>query len=240
MNDHSKQEFFEYAKTQYPKEACGLLVVVRGKERVFFCANLSPVPGDEFQMDPGDYSKAEDSGEIIGIIHSHVNIPPTPSQADLVACEATNLEWHIVNVPTGDWHSFKPTGYQAPLIGRVHCWNALDCWTLVCDWYERERGVKLFSTPRTRNFWKDGTDLLGSNVAKAGFVDIAEGQQLEVGDVIFMQTGDSAVANHVALYIGDGNIMHHAENRLSSRDVYGGWYKKHTVRIIRYAPHNQA
>lgn len=234
MNEQSKSEFFEYAKTQYPKEACGVLVIVKGKERVFPCNNLSPTPGDEFMMCPVDYSNAEEKGEIVGIIHSHVNLPPIPSQADLVSCEATGMEWHIVCVPTGEWHSFEPSGYVAPLIGRIHCWNVLDCWTLVCDWYQRERGIVLFSVDRHRDFWKDGTDLLGSNVATAGFRNLRDDEEMQEGDVIFMQTGDSTVANHVALYLGDGKIMHHAENRLSSRDVYGGWYRKHTVRVIRY------
>jgi hypothetical protein len=145
------------------------------------------------------------------------------------------LKWYIVGIPTLNWAEFEPSGYEAPLVGRVHCWGTLDCWTIVRDWYARERGIELINLPRAPNFWKRGENILGDNYKRAGFTEISEDEPLEVGDVILMQTGDSLFPNHVALYIGDDIILHHAENRLSSRDVYGGWYKKHTVKVVRYA-----
>lgn len=235
MNEDTKAAALAHAKEVHPREACGLIVVVKGKERYWPCTNISPEARDQFAIDPKDYAAAEEAGEIIGIFHSHVYIPPTPSQADLVSCEATGLRWYIVNPDTEEWAEFEPSGYEAPLVGRVHSWGALDCWTLVRDWYRRERNIDLIDLPRARDFWKDGTDLLGGNYERAGFRELVDGEELEVGDVILMQTGDSPVTNHVALYIGDDQILHHAEYRLSSRDVYGGWYKKHTAKVVRYA-----
>lgn len=235
MKTETRDAALEHAKAQFPKEACGLVVVVRGKERYWPCQNISEDPRDHFMMDPNDYSEASLAGEITGIVHSHIYIPPTPSEPDLVACEATGLKWYIVSLPNETWAECAPCGYEAPLVGREHCWGTLDCWTLVRDWYRQERGVELINLPRTRDFWRDGTDLLGGNFVKAGFRLLSEEEQLEEGDVILMQTGDSTVANHVALYLGDDLILHHAEGRLSSRDVYGGWYKKHTVKVVRYA-----
>jgi cell wall-associated NlpC family hydrolase len=95
--------------------------------------------------------------------------------------------------------------------------------------------MDLISVPRWPDFWRDGLDLLGDNVAAAGFVDLAEHETLEFGDVLLFQTGDSRFPNHVGVMIDRGLVLHHAENRLSSRDVYGGWLKKHTVRIVRHA-----
>lgn len=234
MNENTRAAALEHGKGEFPREACGLVVVVRGKERYWPCRNISPVAQDQFAMDPADYAEAEQAGEIVGIVHTHIYLPPTPSEADLVACEATGLKWHILSLPNEVWHDFEPSGYEAPLVGRVHCWGSLDCWTIVYDWYRRERGLTLMNVPRVKDFWKDGTDILGSNYREAGFVDLNEGDELAVGDVILMQTGDSMVPNHVALYIGDDQILHHAEGRLSSRDVYGGWFKKHTVKAVRY------
>lgn len=235
MNEDTRAAALEHARAEFPREACGLVIIFKGRERYWPCANLSTVGGDQFIMCPEDYGKAEEAGEVVGVFHSHVNLPPDPSEADKVSCEATNVPWYIVGIPTETWAQIEPCGYEAPLVGRVHCWNALDCWTLVHDWYRRERGIILMNVPRYREYWKDGKDILGGNAEAAGFVDVPEGKPLEAGDVILFQTGDSMVANHVALYIGDDQILHHAENRLSSRDVYGGWYKKHTVRVVRYA-----
>lgn len=235
MKNQTRAAALEHAKSLFPGEACGLVVVVRGKERYWPCRNLSTDPRDHFLMDPVDYAAAEEAGEITAIVHSHVYLPPIPSEADKVACEATGLKWHIVSLPNETWGELEPCGYEAPLVGREHCWGTLDCWSIVRDWYKRERGIDLINLPRQRDFWKSGNDILGGNYVEAGFRLLTEEEKPEVGDVFLMQTGDSTVPNHVALYLGDDLILHHAEGRLSSRDVYGGWYKKHTVKVVRYA-----
>jgi hypothetical protein len=235
MNEETRAAAYDHAAAHFPKEACGLVVIVKGRERFWPCANISEFGNDQFILDPNDYAEADQAGEIVGVFHSHIYLPPTPSEADLVGCEATGLRWYILALPTGAWSQFEPTGYQAPLVGRVHCWGTLDCWTIVLDWYKRERNIDLINLPRAPNFWLRGENILGDNYTRAGFAVIDEDDPLEVGDVILMQTGDSPFPNHVALYIGDDVILHHAEHRLSSRDVYGGWYKKHTVKVVRYA-----
>lgn len=238
MIEANRQEALKHAQAAYPNEACGLVVIVRGKERFWPCANLSETPQDQFIINPADYSAAEEAGEIVGVFHSHVHIPPTPSQADLVSCEATGLRWYIVNPQTEEWAEFAPSGYEAPLVGRTHCWGRLDCWSIVRDWYQRERGITLIDLPRAAGFWRRGENILGDNYQRAGFVPIAEDEAMQAGDVILTQTGDSPFPNHVLLYLGDDLILHHAENRLSSRDIYGGWYRKHTVKVLRYAHHS--
>ena len=235
MNDDTRAAALAWAKEQFPREACGLIVVARGRERFWKCRNISMLAADQFILSPIDYAEAERAGEVVGVFHSHINLPPTASDADRASCEATGVRWHIVGLPTAEWSEIAPCGFQAPLVGRVHAWNALDCWTLVRDWYLRTWGIELISVPRWPNFWKDGIDILGDNVHAAGFRDIPDGAKIEIGDVILCQTGDSPFPNHVGVMIGGGLVLHHAENRLSSRDVYGGWIQKHTVRIVRHA-----
>ena len=71
-----------HAQREDPKEACGLLLNVKGKERYYPCRNLSMTDHQCFIIDPEDYVKADNIGEIVGVVNSHPITPPDPSQAD--------------------------------------------------------------------------------------------------------------------------------------------------------------
>ena len=85
---------------------------------------------------------------------------------------------------------------------------------------------------RSDDWWKRGENLYLDNFAKAGFTQ-TEQSQLKQGDVILM-TINSSVPNHGALYLGDGLILHHVHGRLSTREVFGGYYLKNATHYLRY------
>ena len=101
-----------HAKEQDPKESCGLLIDIKGKEKYFACKNLSNWSNQCFIIDPIDYAKAEDTGKILAVIHSHPTTQPIASQADMISCEDSKLPWHIVNPKTEQWGYYEPSGYK--------------------------------------------------------------------------------------------------------------------------------
>lgn len=231
-----------HAHAQYPRECCGLVAIIKGRKRYLSCTNAA-VGTDHFVLPAEEYAAAEDQGEIVAIVHSHPDVPAEPSQADLVACEASGLPWHIVRVDmvdgaalAGELVTIEPTGYQAPLVGRQFSHGVLDCYQLIVDWYARERGITLKQFARADNWWDDGkSDLYTEGFPQAGFVKLADDVPMEVGDVILMQIRSrNGVPNHAAIYLGDGLMLHHLHGRLSSRDVFGGYFAESKRAVLRY------
>lgn len=226
----TKEAIIHHAGNEYPRECCGLLINKSGKEHYFPCRNMARGT-DNFQINPHDYLAAEKSGQILAVVHSHPDAQAKPSQADLVACEATGLPWHILGYPEIQWARIEPDGYKAPLLGRQWSHGVLDCYSLIRDWYLEERAIELLDFQRNDEWWKRGENLYEDNFERAGFLDVKDGPVR--GDVVLMQVL-SDVPNHAGVYIGDDMIIHHLFHRLSCREVYGGYWRKHTRRILRY------
>lgn len=231
LDESVKLAITNHAKEQFPRESCGLVIIFKGRQQYRKCNNLG-VGTDNFILDPLDYEKADTEGEIVAVIHSHPNVSVKPSQADLVACEASGLPWFIIGLPSEQWSYIEPTGYIAPLVGRTWSHGVLDCYAIIRDWYKQERNIELPDFHRSDEWWKRGENLYMENFEKAGFKEISQ-EELSYGDCILMTIG-SSVPNHGALYLGDGVILHHVQNRLSTREIFGGYYLKNAIGYYRY------
>ena len=223
-----------HAKDQDPKESCGLLLNIKGKEKYYACQNLAITNYQEFILNPEDYVKADNIGEIIGIVHSHPITPPTPSQADRISCEHSNLPWYIVNPKTEQWADLKPEGYRPELCGRPWVWGITDCWSLVRDWYKQEKNIELIDYERSMTPEEFLENPLFEKYAKnTGFRELANDEALKKGDVLLMSILHPTL-NHVAIFLGD-MVLHHLADRLSCKEPYSEWLLKCTGKRYRYA-----
>lgn len=240
-----KDAICSHAEAEYPKESCGLLVLLDGQIVYFPCNNTAVTPSEHFRISAEDWAKAEDAGEVVGVVHSHPDYPPEPSEADRVGCEQTGVTWYIQEVRGGvgvRLNCFSPTGYRAPLIGREFVHGVLDCLSIILDFYSREMGIELGQYDREDGWWDNGKDYYRELLPKAGFFPVDE---LQHGDIVLMQIR-SKVPNHAAIYLKDGRlksepcypqdnmILHHCYGRLSRRDTYGGYWSDVTVGYWRH------
>lgn len=228
-----KQAAIEHAKSDQIKEVCGLVVIIKGRKRYWPCKNLA-IDQDFFVLDPEDWARAEDAGEIVAVFHSHPLTDCTPSQADQVACEKSQIPWYIYSPHNDRWAKLEPSGYKAPLIGREWVWGITDCWSLARDWYAEEMGIELRDWDRPTSMLKFAEDPMFERCWKmTGFVDIPI-EKMQHGDLVLMSIEQPGL-NHIGVYLDHQTLLHHMRGRLSSRDVYGGYYLKSTGRVLRHA-----
>jgi cell wall-associated NlpC family hydrolase len=130
------------------------------------------------------------------------------------------------------WGYCEPSGFELPYVGRQFVHGIIDCYTLCRDWYNKEWNLNLRDYERRDEWWYKGENLYLDNFKKEGFHEIKV-SDLVVGDALLMQL-QSPVPNHAAIYLGDNVVLHHVQGRLSSRDVYGGYYQKVTAKALRH------
>ena len=229
-----KDEAIKHIQECMPKESCGLLAIIKGKETYWPCKNIAESGFEYFVIDPDDWAECEDTGEIIGIVHSHPVGSCYPSDNDKASCEHLGLPWYIYSVENKEWHNFKPCGYKSGLFGRTWIWGKYDCWSLITDYFLEKKQINLKFWKRPKNmktFCKN--PYFEEVLTGSGFIEVSK-DNINNDDVLLMQ-GANEKLNHVALYIGDQTILHHNIRQLSCRELYDLKYIKLTKKVYRYA-----
>lgn len=221
ITEELKQILINTAKKEFPKEMCGILFldednIVKFKQ----CDNLSDNPIELFEIDSTvliDYN-------VIAIVHSHTNGRNYLSKCDMQNQRLLNLDWVLVcddNVMI--YRSI------APLLGRPFEFNKQDCYNLFKDCYMLA-GIDFPEFKYPDNWYEQGMNLYVDNLLKYGFEKV---DTPEIGDVILFTIG-SEIANHAGVYIDNQLFIHHSIDRLSKRDILGGYWLKNTHSIWRY------
>ncbi|WP_312994951.1 C40 family peptidase [Achromobacter animicus] len=250
-----------HAEEVYPAECVGFVVSHSdGREIYVRGQNVADAPDAGFVTRPDDWAAAEDMGAVVAFVHSHPDNTASPSEADLVACEAMAervgaMPWYIVEVRKDIGQeapqalaieAFSPSGYRAPLLGRTFHHGVLDCYSVIRDFHAREMGISIPDFHRADGWWEGDEEVYLDNFAAAGFRPLAVGETVQRGDVILMNHLAKRT-NHGAVYLGDGRLserpdlfpmqgtmLHHLYGRLSTREVYGGYWQEITRLVLRH------
>ena len=228
-----KEQAAIHADKEAPKESCGLLAIIKGKETYWPCENLSESPDEFFVIDPDNWADCEDEGELIGIIHSHPYGSALPSEADKASCEHLGLPFYIYSVEQKNWVDFEPSGYTSGLYGRTWIWGKHDCWSLITDYFlnKKQINLKFWERPKSIKTFCENP-YFEKVLTGSGFKEVSKDNIIN-DDVLLMQGPDEKL-NHVALYIGDQTILHHNIRQLSCRELYDLRYIEATKKVYRY------
>lgn len=219
-----------HAERDQPRECCGL--VIDGAYRPM--RNVSPEPTGAFLIDSRDMLDVLQAGGVEAVVHSHVFLPPLASEADRTACEASGLPWLIVSWPNLTHAVIEPSGFRAPLIGRMWAWRVHDCYALVRDGLSDYAGIVLPDIDRQWEFWNQpDRDFVREMFPPLGFVELPPEAPLQQCDFLVMKI-HAKHPNHLAMFLAPDRILHQMSRRYSVVEMYGGVYQQLTALRLRH------
>ena len=221
ITEELKQILIDTAKKEYPLEMCGVLIKNNGIIEFKQCENISNNPTELFEID----SLVFIENDVAAIVHSHTNGKNYLSKCDVNNQRVTDLDWILV---CGE----QVTKYRpiAPLLGRQFEFNKQDCYNLFRDCYMLAGSDHLPEFEYPENWYEIGMNLYADRLPEYGFEKV---ETPEIGDVILFEIG-SDIPNHAGIYLGQQMFIHHLTDRLSRRDIYGGYWIKQTHSIWRF------
>ena len=83
---------------EYPREGCGILGVIKGKMEWYPCTNVAK-ENEEFIHDSKQFISYSNRMDIVGVVHSHPDGTPDPSEMDIKYCNTLNVPYYIFSYP---------------------------------------------------------------------------------------------------------------------------------------------
>lgn len=223
------------AVRRFPYEACGM--VIEGEGYVPF-PNVAAQAELDFDMGLMGAERIAGGG-VLALVHSHTNGRLHPSAEDVRNQAASGIPWGLV-VTDGEGASdpfFWGDGIpDVPLIGRPFRWGPTgtdgrgDCFALVRDYYRRERGLRLAEVPRDGDWQQHTPSLYDAGWRAMGFRAV-NAEDLQAGDAILFTIRHRGLPNHAGIWLGDGRLLHHQENRLSCEEYLGDWRRSAVIHL---------
>lgn len=221
-----------HAEAEFPRECCGVVLSVGGKQVYRPIANRAADPLNDFVMDMDEYCDACGEGEVLRIIHSHPGDGTLPimSDQDRVTCNEIGISFGIVCWPSGEYAEHHPE--QMPLTGRPFILGKTDCWGLIMAWHEQQ-GIKLTDFRVPFEWWTDEhpENLYYDNWEREGFEQVA---RHSAGCMVIFQVRSNKW-NHAGIITEDGKLLHHMFGQLSEVTPYQhGYMRDREVIILRH------
>jgi len=112
--------------------------------------------------------------------------------------------------------------------------NERDCFTLVREFYEQNFGIQIQNIARPNDWNSDTLDLIGRLYATNGFFKVTDmWDDLRPADILACSV-QSGNPNHLAIYIGNNELLHHRLGVNSSVETLRPFWRMTTGYILRH------
>ena len=224
------QDIKNHFDTEYPREGCGIIGVVRGKKRWFPCENIAETEND-FILSSKDWFTIKKKADIIAIVHNHLDNDNSPSENDVNYCNALGIPYYIFSYPDMELNIVEPRQNLNPLVGREYKFGAQDCFEAMRDWLIKEGIVIPQRAAFEENWWEKDLDYFTEEtIAQWGFKKVTTPKK---NDLLIFAI-ESKKGNHCGVYLQNDVFFHHAENRLSCRESLYPFWGEHIIGIYRH------
>ena len=224
------EEIQQHFEKEYPREACGVIGIIKGKRQWFPCENLAQGT-ENFVLSSKDYLNIKSKADILGIVHSHPDASNKASEHDIDCCNALGIPYYIFSYPDMELNIVEPKKRAYPLIGREYEFGIKDCFEAMRDWLEKENIYIPPREPFEDDWWNNDLDYFTEeNIKNWNHKKVDSPKK---NDVLIFKIREK-VANHCGVYLGNDIFFHHAENRLSCRENLYPFWIQHLVGIYRY------
>jgi len=225
------EEIKKHFDTEYPREACGIIGIVKGKKKWFPCQNVAE-SDDDFVMSSEDWFKVKRQADILAIVHNHTNNDNTPSENDINNCNVLGIPYYIFSYPDLELNIVEPKENFNPLLGREYSFGVTDCFEAMRDWLASEN-IKIPAREVFEDdWWEKGIDYFTEeNIKNWNHVKVDTPQK---NDVLIFAVESGTIGNHCGVYLGNDVFFHHAVNRLSCRESLYPFWARHIIGIYRH------
>lgn len=217
-------DIITHLKQEYPYEGVGLII----NDKYYPCDNVAENPENNYVIGVDQYKKMRSIGDIQAVVHSH-NDYPHISANDMRSQMETLIPYGMFSLKNRTvtrivW--WGDTLEPQQLLNRYFVHGVYDCYGLVRDFF-RYHDITLPNFVRENLWWEKNNTLFEGNFDQCDVV-VIDKISIKPGDIILFKirgTRENCSANHCAVYLGDGLILHHLYNKASKIEPIGGWYK---------------
>jgi len=221
VNTKIKLQIIELAEKS-TEEICGFIYFTQHEAHLYPCENIAEDKVNYFEISANDYLECSKKGDIHGVYHSHVRHDCIFSELDKEMADETLFPLYLYSTQDKGFNSYWPKTYKPePLIGRSFIWGFQDCFGLFRDSLILNKGKSLPDYDRDENFREFNFNIIESELPKQGFVEVGI-NELEEGDLLTFKS-KGILPKHLAVYMGEGKMMHHPIGKLSIVEDVGKW-----------------
>lgn len=121
------------------------------------------------------------------------------------------------------------------LEGKAFDLGKQDCFTIVRDFYKLNFGIDMPNFARPNDWDAEKDDIIGKSYEAAGFekLDVDDNWPPRPADLLVCTLGGS-VPNHLVIFLGGNEILHHKVHMMSSKELMRPAWKRYTSFILRH------